>query len=342
MNKMLLITDNDRSEIIIPGGFQDILQYSSKENTILLVDENVFRIYHDELSDYHVITVDVNEKQKDISQLVVIFKELLRLEIDRSWTIIGVGGGITTDLAGFVSSIYLRGLKFGFVSTTLLGQVDAAIGGKNGVNFQSYKNIIGSINQPDFVICHIDSLKSLPEAVFKEGLAEIIKYAFIKKPLLYDYLEKNIPAALSHDSAVLEYLIFESVLTKKQIVESDEKESGDRKLLNFGHTFAHAFEKLYGVSHGLAVSAGMVMAAKLSVNMGMIPDELVDKLEKLLLKAGLIIRLDFNTDDLIQTMRMDKKRKGNDIQFILLEDLGNAVIKSIPVSQLKSLLNDLR
>jgi 3-dehydroquinate synthase len=152
----------------------------------------------------------------------------------------------------------------------------------------------------------------------------------------------NILAALKHDPDVLEYLIYESVMAKKEIVEADEMESGDRKLLNFGHTFAHAFEKLYGISHGSAVSAGMVLAAKLSVNLGFLPEDVVSKLEKLLLKAGLPVKMQYDTDELIRTMRLDKKRKGKDIQFILLEDLGKAVIKSIPVSQLKSLLNDLR
>jgi 3-dehydroquinate synthase len=342
MHKTILQTANGHSEIIIPGGFEDISQFSSKENAVLLVDENVLKIYPDKLSDFHVIPISVNEKQKDISQVITIFDEFLKLEVDRSWTVIGVGGGITTDITGFVASTYLRGLKFGFVSTTLLGQVDAAIGGKNGVNFQSYKNIIGNIRQPGFVICHADSLKSLPNPVFREGFAEIIKYAFIWKPHLYDYLKKNIYAALKHDPAVLEYLIFESVLTKKEIVESDEMEANERKLLNFGHTFAHAFEKLYGISHGMAVSAGMVLAAKLSVNLGMIQAEVVNKLEKLLLEAGLIVEMDYDSDNLIQTMRLDKKRKGNEIQFILLEEIGHAVVKSIPVSQLKSLLNDLR
>lgn len=341
MHKTVLTTGNGRSEILIPGGFKDISLFSSSENTVLLVDEKVLKIYHDELADYAIIPVKVNEKSKDISQLISIYQELLKLEVDRSWTLVGIGGGITTDITGFVASTYLRGLKYGFVSTTLLGQVDAAIGGKNGVNFLSYKNIIGTIRQPEFVICHTDSLKTLPDPVFREGFSEIIKYAFIRKPLLFDYLMENIPAALQHDPAVLEYLIFESVQAKKEIVESDEFESGDRKLLNFGHTFAHAFEKLYGISHGLAVSAGMVMAAKLSANLGMIPAELVNKLENLLIKTGLILKTDFRPDELIETMRHDKKRKGSDIQFILLEDVGRAVVKSIPVSQLKSLLDDL-
>jgi 3-dehydroquinate synthase len=342
MHKTFLTTGNGHSEIIIPGRFEDISLFSSKENTLLLVDENVLKDYRKELSGFNVIPISVDEKQKDISQVLTIFEEFLKLEVDRSWIIIGVGGGITTDITGFVASVYLRGLKFGFVSTTLLGQVDAAIGGKNGVNFKSYKNIIGNIRQPAFVICHTDSLKTLPASVFREGFAEIIKYAFIKKPHLFDYLEMNILAALKHDPDVLEYLIYESVMAKKEIVEADEMESGDRKLLNFGHTFAHAFEKLYGISHGSAVSAGMVLAAKLSVNLGFLPEDVVSKLEKLLLKAGLPVKMQYDTDELIRTMRLDKKRKGKDIQFILLEDLGKAVIKSIPVSQLKSLLNDLR
>jgi 3-dehydroquinate synthase len=342
MHKTFLTTGNGHSEIIIPGRFEDISLFSSKENTLLLVDENVLKAYRKELSGFNVIPISVDEKQKDISQVLTIFEEFLKLEVDRSWIIIGVGGGITTDITGFVASVYLRGLKFGFVSTTLLGQVDAAIGGKNGVNFKSYKNIIGNIRQPAFVICHTDSLKTLPASVFREGFAEIIKYAFIKKPHLFDYLEMNILAALKHDPDVLEYLIYESVMAKKEIVEADEMESGDRKLLNFGHTFAHAFEKLYGISHGSAVSAGMVLAAKLSVNLGFLPEDVISKLEKLLLKAGLPVKMQYDTDELIRTMRLDKKRKGKDIQFILLEDLGKAVIKSIPVSQLKSLLNDLR
>jgi 3-dehydroquinate synthase len=170
MHKTFLTTGNGHSEIIIPGRFEDISLFSSKENTLLLVDENVLKDYRKELSGFNVIPISVDEKQKDISQVLTIFEEFLKLEVDRSWIIIGVGGGITTDITGFVASVYLRGLKFGFVSTTLLGQVDAAIGGKNGVNFKSYKNIIGNIRQPAFVICHTDSLKTLPASVFREGL----------------------------------------------------------------------------------------------------------------------------------------------------------------------------
>jgi len=342
MPEINLTTPNGQTMILIPGSFKDVWNFAEPNRTVFLIDQNVFDLYAGEFSGYKTIRVKVSEKDKDMEQMLNIYQQLMELEVDRSWTLIGVGGGITTDIAGFAASTYLRGLRFGFVSTTLLGQVDAAIGGKNGVNFKSYKNMVGNIRQPDFVICNADSLKTLPDEVFYEGFAEIIKYAFIRKPLLFDYLNDNISKALNHDPDVIEHLIFESAEAKKEIVEADEMESGERKLLNFGHTTAHALEKLYGISHGLAVAAGMMVAARLSLKFNMIDPDVVQKLDDLISAAHLERDIDFNIDELTDAMRKDKKRKGNDIQFILLEGIGNAVIKNIPVSDLKETLNDLR
>ncbi len=329
------------SEILIPGKISDLTKFCDPGSTILLVDENIRKLHGDKFEGFRIISSGSGEKDKTLENAARIYGEMIKTEADRSWTIVGIGGGITTDLTGFVASTFLRGLRFGFVSTTLLGQVDAAIGGKNGVNYEGYKNMIGVIRQPDFVLCDTDLLATLPRREFTGGFAEIIKCAAIRRADLFPYLQENIAEALAGRADILNKLIYESVITKIEVVESDETEQGDRKLLNFGHTFGHALEKLYRVSHGEAVAIGMVMAGRLSVKLGMISSVKTDSLEELITAAGLPVKMDVDPSAIAEVMHSDKKRRGNMLQFILLEDIGKAVIKSIPVKDLNSIMHDL-
>lgn len=330
------------SKIITGETMQNSMAYINNNKLIILADEKVIKFHSHKFPECPVIPVPSGEKSKSIFSVIDLYRQLLDAEVDRTWFLLAVGGGITTDLAGFVASTYLRGIPFGFVSTTLLGQVDAAIGGKNGVNLDGYKNIIGVIRQPEFVICDIHSLRTLDSKEFICGWAEIIKYAAIKKAGFYNYLDNNLERGLKFDMEVLQNVISESVNVKVEIVESDEFENGERKLLNFGHTFAHGLEKLYGIPHGEAVSIGMTMASKVSVNMGLTEYAESEKLIKLLSRAGLPVSIMFDPDALSDAIRKDKKRAGEDIQLILLEKIGKAIIKKIPVDNLKSIIYDLR
>jgi 3-dehydroquinate synthase len=335
-------TGAGKTDIYIPGQIETIEKLASGRSIVLLVDENVVKFHRKKISSYPIITIPEGEKSKSLEFYDFIFQELLDLDVDKSWMLIGIGGGIATDLAGFVACTYFRGIDFAYVSTTLLGQVDAAIGGKNGINYKGYKNLIGVIRQPEFVICDTETLKTLARKEFIGGFSEIIKYAFIRRKDLYPYLINNIQKAIEFDKITLEYLIEESIKTKVDIVEGDEFEKGDRKLLNFGHTFGHALEKLYGISHGEAVAIGMMLAAKTSVNLGMIRSDVVSELENLLILAGLPVSMDFDAVQLADAMKKDKKRRRESIDFILLDDIGNAVITPVPLSNLIPLLNDLR
>jgi len=342
MTHLDLVTSNGKSEVYIGGEIHEVISRFDKNKTVVLADENFLRFHAGKFSGFTLVSVGSGEQAKTMDQAVKLYHKLLELEVDRSWSIIGAGGGIATDLSGFVASTFLRGIPFGFVSTTLLGQVDAAIGGKNGVNLEGFKNMVGLIRQPEFVICDIDSLSTLPEREFLGGFAEIIKYGAIRDRSFFEYLDKNIEKGIAKDAFVLEKMIFESVKNKIEVVQSDENEMGERKTLNFGHTFAHAFEKLYRIPHGEAVSLGMVLAARLSVKMGLLNEDDSFKLEHMIARCGLPVRYDFDSEAIAEAMKKDKKRAGEEISFILLDSIGKAVIRRIPVNNLKSMLYDLR
>lgn len=341
MRNLELNTSTGLSKIYVSESMDILKTLADVERTVLLVDENVLHFHMDKLAGYKLIIVPEGEKSKSIESYTSIFGKLLEMGVDRSWKIVGVGGGVTTDLAGFVASTYFRGIAFGFVSTTLLGQVDASIGGKNGINFEGYKNLLGNIRQPEFVICDIKSLASLPLSEYTDGFAEIIKYGYIKNPGISDYLEANIDRAFNQDKDVLEKLIYDSVKVKVDIVQSDEKEQGERKILNFGHTFGHAIEKLQGMSHGQSVSLGMILAARMSANLRFINNSVVDKLSSLLEKTGLPVKVEIDPEIMAETMLKDKKKSGDILQFILLEAEGKAIVHKLNIKDVKAVLNDL-
>jgi 3-dehydroquinate synthase len=233
----------------------------------------------------------------------------------------------------------MRGVRFGFVSTTLLSQVDASVGGKNGVNFGGYKNIVGIFNQPQFVICDQQLLQTLPPEEFHSGFAEIVKHGAIADDQLFSYLEQNWARALAHDPVVIEKVVHESVIIKATIVDRDATEQGERRKLNFGHTLGHAIEKVLQVSHGEAVSAGMVLASKLSENNGYLQADDTARLSSLLEKFNLPVRLNFNRQSVMEAVGKDKKREGESLKFVLLKKIGEAVVSEISMRDLEDLLN---
>ena len=235
------------------------------------------------------------------------------MEADRSTFIVGIGGGIVGDITGFAASTYMRGLGFGFVATSLLAQVDATVGGKNGVNFKGYKNMVGVFNQPHFVIADIELLKTLPPGEVACGLAEIVKHACIADADYFAYIESQCNAIRQLEPAVMHKLVYESVVIKSNVVNRDEREAGERRKLNFGHTVGHALEKTLGISHGAAVSVGMVMAAELSKQHDLLDGQDLTRIKALLTRLNLPTRIDFNPKAVIEALGKDKKRENDQL-----------------------------
>jgi 3-dehydroquinate synthase len=340
MKTVKLDTQIGKSAILIGERLENLKNYLPVKMPIIITDTNVQNHWGHCFPPGAVVTIDTGEEIKSLDTIGGIYDQLLELGADRASFIVGIGGGIVCDVAGFVASTFLRGIRFGFVSTTLLSQVDASVGGKNGVNFGGYKNIVGVFRQPEFVICDQNLLQTLPPREFQCGFAEIVKHGAIVDKELFVYLEQNWARALEHDPEVIQKLVHDSVIIKSTIVNRDVTEQGERRKLNFGHTLGHAIEKVLQVPHGEAVSAGMVLASKLSEKKGYLPVEDSIRLCDLLEKFKLPVRLDFNRQQVIEAIGKDKKREGDSLKFVLLKKIGQAVINEIFIQDLVELLND--
>jgi len=340
MQRMKLNTPTGNTEIVVGEHLSSGLNSLGKE-AILLVDEHVLCQHHDIFESFRTITVPSGEQYKTLQTVESIYKELVKFEADRSTMLVGVGGGLATDVAGFVASTFLRGVPFGFISTTLLGQVDASIGGKNGVNLDGYKNMVGDFRQPSFVWCDLSLLRTLANREYVSGIAEVIKYGAIWDDQFMEYLEKHMELILAQEIKVLEHVVSVSAAIKVEVVEKDEKESDLRRILNFGHTIGHAIERHQKVLHGEAVGMGMIMAAQLSNNLGLLPSAEVDRLQQIVASAGLPVELRLDPDKLFLNIRKDKKKSGEFVHFVLLDGPGSTVIKPIALTELKSMVHDL-
>jgi 3-dehydroquinate synthase len=312
-----------------------------RKQVVVITDQTIAGLYASAFSDIPVIEIGQGEKHKSFATLEHIFNHFLRLNVDRSWFVLGVGGGIVTDITGFAASIYMRGLQFGFISTTLLSMVDASVGGKNGVNFGDFKNMIGVFAQPSFVICDPSLLSTLPSREFISGFAEIIKAAAIRDVELFRYLEINASRALNNDPEIMRKLIYDSVRIKANVVQNDEKETGERRILNFGHTFAHSIELYMRLSHGEAVAIGMVLASETSVKMGLLAREDAIRLRNLIESYGLPVKFDLDKSLVYTTLLKDKKREGDAINLVLLNKLGNAIVQKVPLKKMEEIVDDL-
>jgi len=312
-----------------------------KAQVIIITDTNVRKLYQKDFPDAPVIEIGTGEGIKTLETVNDIFRQLLEMEADRSAFILGIGGGIVCDITGFAASTYLRGVDFGFVSSTLLSQVDASVGGKNGVNFSGYKNMVGVFRQPDFVICDMNLLKTLPEREILCGFAEIVKHAAIADSAMFGWMETHWEKALSLDTDAIEKLVHDSVRIKSGIVNQDEKEKGERRKLNFGHTFGHAVEKITKIPHGQAVSVGMTVAAALSVRRGYLKSEDADRIRTLLTNLKLPTRISLDREKVLDALKKDKKRKGGSIHFVLLRHIGEAIVEEIRIKELEDVIHDM-
>jgi 3-dehydroquinate synthase len=309
------------------------------KNAVFITDENVFAAHPAKFKSYTTIVLNAGEAYKVQATVDSIIQQLIAAEADRKTFLVGVGGGVVTDIAGYVASIYMRGIKFGFVPTTLLGLVDASIGGKNGIDVGVYKNIVGNIQQPDFILHDYSLLQSLPEKQYRNGFAEIIKHACIKDAALFKELQANDLNFYWKKKSEMASLIQRNANIKIKIVQRDEFEKNERRLLNFGHTLGHALENQYELLHGEAISIGMAYACNISKQL--LGFKQTDDVVKTLQQYGLPTHATFNKQKVFDVLKMDKKREKKEMNFILLERIGKGIIKSIPLNQLQQIINNI-
>jgi len=331
-----------QSNIHVGESLDRLEQYiPADRHTIIITDSVVRDLYGKRFPKGDVISIGTGEKIKTLATIETIMDQLIQLEADRSAFIVGIGGGIVSDITGFAASVYLRGLDFGYVSTTLLAQVDASVGGKTGVNFRGYKNMVGVFSQPGFVVCDTALLDTLPAAEIACGFAEIVKHAVIADKEMFAFLEQNSRKALALERSVIQRLVYDSVCIKAGAVEQDEREKGERRKLNFGHTFGHAIEKTAGLRHGEAVSLGMVIAGALSAEKGLLPPDDQGRIVALLERLGLPVRMEVDKDAVLDAMQKDKKRQGSSIKFVLADGLGSAVVQIVSLDELADVVKHL-
>jgi 3-dehydroquinate synthase len=324
---------------VFGAAFEEIQNFHPKELIIILTDETIFALHEQKFKNYVVIKIDGTEKNKTQATIDSIVSQMLEMDIDKSFMLVGVGGGVVTDMAGYTASIYKRGIKLGLVPTTILGMTDAAIGGKNGVNVGLYKNMVGTTYRAQFILYDYSFLETLPKAEWVNGFAEIIKHACIKDAAMFEELAANNIDFYFNDKNSIARLIEKNVAIKIAVVVNDEHETGERFLLNFGHTFGHAVENLYSLPHGHAVSIGMIMAAKISEEINNFDSASKEKLVQILQQYNLPVSLQIDNEQVLSSLKKDKKRAGDAINFVLLNSIGDGVVQKIPFTQIESLLD---
>ncbi len=308
----------------------------------LITDSNVAKIYGARVAaslkaaGFDGITMEIpaGEASKSLEMLATLYDRMTEAELDRQSVVFALGGGVTGDLAAFAAATYLRGIPVVQIPTTVVAQVDSAMGGKSGVNHRRAKNLIGAFYQPRMILANVESLKTLPEREFREGLAEVIKYgAIMDAPMVAD-LERDLDAIMRRDPDVLEAMVERSLRHKAYVVENDEREGGLRKILNFGHTIGHAIEASAGYGsylHGEAVAIGMVSACAVSRKFAGLPEPEANRIVELIRRAGLPTAMasQWRSEDFMQALRLDKKRLDQHIEFIVIDRIGHAMTRKM-------------
>lgn len=331
---------NGFSRIIVGDAKAELAALIGDRKAIIITDKIVYPLFKKIINEYAHIVVNCGEQHKTIDTLCQIYSELLTLSADRTTLIVGFGGGIVTDIAGFAASTYMRGLDFGFVATTLLSQVDASIGGKNGINYEGYKNMIGTFTQPSFVLCDPSMLSSLPEREFRAGLAEVIKMGIIRDKSLFDLFYTRTLSEVIADLNLQKDFISRAISIKAELVGEDEKEEGVRKKLNLGHTIGHAIERSTDkYIHGEAVAIGMSMIAEISWKLGYLPDSERAKVDQVLTNMNLPIKTDVPMELIFNALRLDKKKETNNINLVIMRGIGDCEMLKLSFEELAKVLN---
>jgi 3-dehydroquinate synthase len=319
--------------------FSKLEKMVGKEQAVLITDEHVFQAHKKKLKGWNCITLKPGEEYKVQATVDSIIEQLIEFKADRSTWLIGIGGGVVTDMTGYVAAVYMRGIKCGFVPTTILAMVDASIGGKNGIDVGIYKNLVGTIRQPQFLLYDYSFLKSLPKQEWVNGFAEIIKHGCIKDLPLFKELEKNKLTYYQKNKPALAKLIRRNAEIKSTVVQADEFEKGERRLLNFGHTLGHAIENMYELSHGQAISIGMTAACQISEKLVKFKDS--ERVIDVLDQYGLPTLANFDKPKAFEVLKMDKKREQKEMNYVLLEKIGRGVVQPIPMTKLETIINEL-
>ncbi|MBH2004224.1 MAG: 3-dehydroquinate synthase [Sphingobacteriia bacterium] len=335
MQKKTISFSTRQTAFYFDAEFSHLEKLVSKEKAVIITDEHLFDAHKRKLRGWNTIVLKPGEQFKVQQTVDVVVDQLIALGADRQSVLVGFGGGVITDITGYVAGIYMRGIEFGFVPTSILAMVDAAIGGKNGIDVGVYKNMVGLIRQPSFLLYDYTLLKTLPLNEWQNGFAEIIKHAAIKDAVMFKELESNSLAKYRKDKILLAKLVQRNALIKIKVVVNDEFEKGERKLLNFGHTLGHAIENMYELSHGQAISIGMTYAALMSKELKFFTG--ADQLIALLNKYGLPTVVEFDAKKAFKVLLKDKKKENVSINYILLQKIGKGVIQPLLLVQLQDI-----
>jgi 3-dehydroquinate synthase len=337
MKKLTYKFSNSSVDYYLAYGISHLKEIVDAKNTVIITDENVYGHHEKRFKGFPTIVLKPGEEYKVQETVDAVIEELIGMEADRQTTLVGVGGGVVTDLTGYVASVYMRGIRFGFIPTSILAMVDASIGGKNGIDVGVYKNMVGVIRQPKFILHDMVFLNSLPQSEWENGFAEIIKHACIKDASMFRELEGSSFKTYQKRKISICKLVQRNVIIKSKVVQQDEFEKGDRRLLNFGHTLGHALENQYELSHGQAVAIGMTYASLISQEI--LGFKEASRVTRLLLKFDLPTFVEFDHQKVFNVLKMDKKRERESINYILLDKIGRGVIRSIPLPQLESIIS---
>lgn len=307
------------------------------KRVVALCDATTEKLCRPLLEPYERVLIGMGEANKTLQSVETVYRRFIELGVDRRTFVLAVGGGIVTDVAGFAAATYMRGLEFGFVSTTLLGQVDASVGGKNGVNIDGYKNMAGTFAQPRFAICDPALLRTLPDREFRAGLAEAVKSAVIADADLFARLERSSFDELRADTDLLSDAVSASIRVKADIVERDERESGERRKLNLGHTLAHAIEKCSSqMNHGEAVAVGMAMIADVAVREGVLSAADRDRIVALLRRLGFDLVPPVPVERLLAEVGKDKKREEGMLRIVLPVGIGDCEVRPMSMEEFEA------
>lgn len=327
------------TDFYFDGSLAELEILAKGRNVFVITDENVLAKHKSKLKGFETILLPAGEQFKTQATVDKALIKLIEAGANRKSLIVGIGGGVVTDMTGYIASVYMRGVAFGFVPTSILAMVDAAIGGKNGIDVGLYKNMVGTINQPEFLLYDISLLKTLPTDEWSNGFAEIIKHACIKDAAMFKQLSEHKLADYKKDAALLSALIKRNVLIKAKVVQADEFEQGERKLLNFGHTLGHAIENMLQVKHGEAISIGMVAASVFSEKLAGFKS--TGKLVEMFERYGLPTNAAFEKDKAFSILQKDKKNESAGMNYVLLEKIGKGVVQQIPNEELQMMLEEL-
>lgn len=327
------------TDFYFAGGFNQLRKITDPRATVIITDENVYKAHEKNFKGWNTIVLKAGEAYKIQSTVDAVVETLIGMQADRKTTLVGIGGGVITDITGYVASVYMRGIRFGFIPTSVLGLVDASIGGKNGIDVGVYKNMVGIIRQPAFILHDTSLLSSLPQAEWENGFAEVIKHACIKDAAMFAELENMTPAAYQRNNKALADLIERNAQIKIKVVKKDEFEKGDRRLLNFGHTLGHALETQYELLHGQAISIGMTYACHLAEKLTGFSQ--TKRVTDLLATYNLPTYASFDKQKVFNVLKMDKKRADKEMNYVLLDKIGKAVVKPVSLKQLEKLIQAL-